>query len=247
MSLEEAIVDLMSRSRVLIASDFDGVLAPLAETPASTVPDLRALELLGELADTEGVEVAVISGRAHHDLAALIGELPGVTLVGEHGNDYGLKVDDRPELREARSFVGSLHDELPAAIVEQKAASVTFHTRPLERVDADSARRAIEKWVGGRAGITLLEGKEVLELTVATRTKGDAIEDLARDTGGVVYLGDDVTDESVFELLGPGDVGIKVGPGETAAKYRVADVGEVVGVLQLIASASGRRDQARTT
>jgi trehalose-6-phosphatase len=71
----------------------------------------------------------------------------------------------------------------------------------------------------------------------AARTKGDAILELA---GGrpALYIGDDTTDETVFAVLGPLDVGIKVGEGETEAPYRVEDVDGVVTILEKIALAS---------
>jgi trehalose 6-phosphate synthase/phosphatase len=53
--------------------------------------------------------------------------------------------------------------------------------------------------------------------------------------GPVLFLGDDVTDEDVFAVLGPDDLGIKVGPGETAASERVPDPETAAAVLALLA------------
>jgi trehalose 6-phosphate phosphatase len=50
-----------------------------------------------------------------------------------------------------------------------------------------------------------------------------------------MYLGDDRTDEDGFRALGPDDVSVKVGEGETAARHRVADPAGALAVLQQLA------------
>ncbi|MGH3649194.1 MAG: trehalose-phosphatase, partial [Acidimicrobiia bacterium] len=67
---------------------------------------------------------------------------------------------------------------------------------------------------------------------------GDAVRDLANRGAAVLYIGDDITDETVFEVLGDADVGIKVGSGPTAAKFRVESVSDVVAILEMIDLAS---------
>jgi trehalose 6-phosphate phosphatase len=47
-----------------------------------------------------------------------------------------------------------------------------------------------------------------------------------------VYLGDDVTDEDAFAALAPPAVTVKVGPGETVARYRLPDIDAVVAYLR---------------
>ena len=246
MSLEQEIHELAGRRSVLVATDFDGVVAPLVETPDLAIPDERAVALLTELSRRKDVGVAVISGRDRADLALRLGTVPGAILIGEHGNDSGQPAGESRVLDDARELVGSLQATMPLAIVEEKPRSVTFHTRRLDRGDSLAARRALESWVDGRTGIVLLEGKEVFELTVATRTKGDAVLEMAEPFDVIVYFGDDVTDESVFEVLEPGDIGIKVGPGATVARHRVDDVDAVVGVLERIIEAVDRRSKGST-
>lgn len=228
----------MAHERVLLGVDFDGTLAPIAEHPDLAVPDPRALELLRRIAEHPVVRVAIVSGRGLADLKTRLGDIPGAIFVGEHGNDVeGEQVEPGPTLVEARALVDSLKTRFPKATVEKKQHSVTFHTRSLAPGDAEVAGRDIREWMRGREDIDLLEGKEVYELTTATGNKGDAIKELAGDSP-VIYLGDDTTDETVFEVLGPGDVGIKVGDGPTAAPHSVEDIDGVVTILDQILLAS---------
>ena len=96
----------------------------------------------------------------------------------------------------------------------------------------------LRTWAAEHPDVTILEGKEVVELSVADLTKGDAIVGLASEVDVVLYIGDDTTDEAVFAVLRADDVGVKVGPGPTAARYRVDDVNDVVEVLRVLALAS---------
>jgi trehalose 6-phosphate phosphatase len=79
----------------------------------------------------------------------------------------------------------------------------------------------------------------VLDLAVTEVNKGVAIDRL-RDDATLFFAGDDVTDETAFARLRPGDVGVKVGEGETAARYRVADPAELAALLQELLAARGR-------
>lgn len=238
MTLPDAVDRLMANEGVLLGVDFDGTLAPIVDHPDDAEPDQEALRLVRQLAQGPGVEVAVVSGRSLTDLRARLGEIPGATLVGEHGNDIeGPVLEPSPVLTEAGEFVDVLQARFAGSVVEKKQHSVTFHTRHLDRDQASEAAGAIHRWMEGRDDIEVIAGKEVYELSTATRNKGDAIRELA---GGrpVIYLGDDTTDETVFEALGPGDVGVKVGDGPTAAAYRVEDIAGVVTILERIALAS---------
>jgi trehalose 6-phosphate phosphatase len=60
---------------------------------------------------------------------------------------------------------------------------------------------------------------------------------LAGELGAVatLYLGDDLTDEDAFRVLGPDDVTVKIGDGETAARHRVPDTAGAVALLEFLA------------
>jgi trehalose 6-phosphate phosphatase len=77
----------------------------------------------------------------------------------------------------------------------------------------------------------------VLELAVTDADKGSALLRLRGELGaaGVLYLGDDVTDEDAFRALGDDDVTVKVGEGDTAAQHRVPDPEGALAALRRLA------------
>lgn len=238
MTAFDAVENLRSRGSLLVGLDFDGTLAPLVDHPDDAVPDSDAIALIRDLSASEGTRVAIISGRSLSDLRSRLGdEVPGAILIGEHGNDRGAEAPESDTLDRATRFIDVLKGDRDV-VVERKARSVTFHTRNLDADATEEAISLVRAWAAEHPDVTLLEGKEVLELTVATGTKGDAIRGLAEAGDGILYIGDDQTDETVFAVLGPDDVGVKVGPGPTAARFRVKNVAEVVELLEALALAS---------
>jgi trehalose 6-phosphate phosphatase len=78
----EAAVDRLSREPVLlVASDFDGTMAPIVENPEDARPHREAIVALTLLASLPRTHVAVISGRALSDLSAMVG-MPGACAPG---------------------------------------------------------------------------------------------------------------------------------------------------------------------
>jgi trehalose-phosphatase len=240
VTLREAVTEMIGGGEVLLGIDFDGTLAPLVDHPDLAMPDPEGMSILRALAERPGLRVAVVSGRAFDDLSRRL-DLPGVVLIGEHGNDTGGEAPMSPALDEARAFIMSVHASVPGSAVEDKPRSVTFHTRMVRSGAPAAVVTSVRDWVDAHDGVVLLEGKDVLELTVGSRSKGEAILELARESDGVIYIGDDVTDENVFARLGPDDIGVKVGAGPTAARYRLDDVAGVVGLLKAIDVASTSR------
>ena len=105
---------------------------------------------------------------------------------------------------------------------------------------------AYDAAAGVSDALTVRDGKDIIEFSVRDAHKGDGIERLREYTRAtaVLFAGDDVTDEDGFSVLRPadGDVGVKVGEGDTAAQYRVADERAVATLLTLLA---GAREAAR--
>ncbi len=242
--LAEALSYAASLPTLVVATDFDGVLAPIVLDPMTSRPVEGTIEDLRRLAGRPGVRVALVSGRDLATLSQLTGvELDGpIRLVGSHGaesnnrRDWGaLTPSQTAILTRLTRQVRGLRDSARGIRIEYKPSAVVVHTRGLADAEKAAATKGA-KALGRQPGVHRKLGKDVVELTVVRADKGTAVMDLAAEVraDAVVYLGDDATDEDVFERMGPSDVGIKVGPGETAAKWRVEGPTQVAEILHLL-------------
>ena len=251
--LDEALAGLAAAANegpVLVALDFDGALAPLQDDPEASRALPGAVAALGRLA-TSPVHLALVSGRGIADLADKAEVPPGTLLVGSHGAERGrwtaeglerlpLELDE-----ETAALLVELTDDLAAAVegtsarVERKPASVVLHTRTASEHDTD--RLTALALALGERGADTMQGKDVIELAVLTVTKGQALADLRRELGAgpLLYAGDDVTDERAFVTLGPDDVTVRVGAGDTAARFRVERPEDLAAVLERLADLLG--------
>jgi len=242
VSLGAALAELAGQRPLLLASDYDGVLARLRDDPGAAVPEPGIAELLARLAAVEGVTVALVSGRGVADLQATSGLTGPFRWVGSHGAEFDgpLSGDLAARRDELVATLTPLVAAVPGARLEVKPAGAAVHVRTV--ADRDAAARLLAGTAAGPgagAGLTAKPGKDVLELAVTDAHKGQALLRLRDELGaaGVLYLGDDVTDEDGFRAIAPSGVSIKVGDGGTAARYRVPDLDGVRIVLEQLATA----------
>ncbi|MFO0840138.1 MAG: trehalose-phosphatase [Phycisphaerae bacterium] len=245
--LDDALIsridEIARASLLLVASDFDGTIAPIVPDPAAAEADREAIVALKALAAMPQTHVALISGRSLKDLAKRVGEVEDAHFVGSHGSEFevGFATPLSPEAIDLRDRLAGRLDELTATdaglLVEAKPASLAFHYR---NADPDVARRVVEQILAGPAtwpGVHVRHGKKVLELSVVETNKGMALRRIRQRVGAsaVVFLGDDVTDEDAFATLGGPDVGVKVGPGDSSARFRAEDTEHVARILARLA------------
>ncbi|MGN6742971.1 MAG: trehalose-phosphatase [Amnibacterium sp.] len=252
-ALREALARLAATERLLVALDFDGTLAPVVDRPdaARALPEARAA--IERLIGTAGTRVALVSGRRLDDLERVARFGDEVLLVGSHGIE--LRLDDPDDAlalneREQRSMavleqvLEQVADSLDQVWLESKPAGYALHTRlATDRRSRVAHLVALQEAQAEVDDLTVRQGKNVIEFSVRSTTKGEAVEHLRRYTEAtaVLYAGDDVTDEDAFAALGPGDLGLKSGPGETAATHRVAGPAEVAAAIALLADLRARR------
>ena len=224
--------------QLLVTSDFDGTLAPIVNNPADARPLTAAADALVALAELPQTAAALISGRALDVLRSLSSMPSTVHLVGSHGAEFtsGFSHDvDRDLLDRITDELRAIAEGKPGVTVETKPASVALHVRNASAEDGDAAlaaaRAASAAW-----DAQATEGKAVLEFAVIQTDKGEAVDILREqvDASVVVVLGDDVTDEKAFRRMRADDVGVKVGPGDTLAGYRVETPEDVAAALKYL-------------
>lgn len=246
--LETALREFADRSPLVVASDFDGVLAPLVDDPMASRALPESMVALRAMSQLAGVTVALVSGRDLSTLRHLTGvaEQEPIVLVGSHGaqaSDPDLvaaEFDPAAERRltlaeDAMAQVAARH---PGLRMEGKPTGVVLHSRGM-RADAEAAALAdAHAAVAPIADVVVLAGKNILEVQAVNVSKGVALQTLSAQNGSAatIYFGDDVTDETAFETLAaePANVTVKVGAGPTAARFRVDDPAAVAVTLAML-------------
>ena len=183
--------------------------------------------------------IALVSGRDLETLSRLAAVPVGTVLVGSHGAERGLLGADGLELtaasrteaddalwQELRQQFSQIAAQAEGAWVEEKSYAVVLHTRLVTETVAGKTPEELIS-AGAAAAVTLgvdpLLGKNVLEAPLRQADKGTALQDLRAELGTqtVLYAGDDVTDEHAFAALNSADFTVKVGGGDTAARFRL--------------------------
>lgn len=242
-----AMRELARTKRLLVALDFDGTLAPEVDDPeqARATPEARAAVLrLLRMRDTR---VALVSGRAIRSLEH-VADLPdNALLVGSHGIELRLDTPDvRLSLDTAElaqvgvlgDVLGEVADSFDEVWLEKKPAGFALHTRMATEHDSRVAHLVARSETSAEIDdLTVRSGKNVLEFSVRSTTKGEAVQHLREytDATAVFFAGDDVTDEDAFAALGPDDLGLKSGEGSTLANFRVPGPTQVARALGLLA------------
>ena len=227
--------------------DFDGTLAPIADTPDGVVVDPDLLALLANLREMLGGRVAIVSGRSIETLRDLgFGDF---LLAGTHGLEFaepGEQVEGPPRqeaVDEAEAAFHAFADEKPGLLVERKSISVGLHFRRAPQWGQEAGDLA--EALAARLGLHVQQGKMLYELRPGGADKGSAVHALmARHpmAGGTpLFIGDDVTDEEGFAAaVQLGGAGILVGPPRsTFASFSLEQVAAVRHYLAQGIAASG--------
>jgi trehalose 6-phosphate phosphatase len=194
-----------------ILLDVDGTILDLAPTPREVSVPASLRHAIARLSERIGGALALVSGRPLSDLDLLFAPLQ-LPAVGGHGAELRPRAGGAPDLREAsldqalKRQLAQLAEIGPGILIEDKGYSLALHYRLApdlgERVNQAVARTCAQY---PSAPIEVLCGKSVVEIKQVGFNKGTAVRALMRHAPfrdrRPIFIGDDVTDESVFDII----------------------------------------------
>ena len=225
--------------------DFDGVIAELAPTPDAVAVAPSMLSRLQSLQSALGGAVAIVSGRDIATLDSLLAPL-SLAVAGDHGNVRRRGDGELLTLNHrAGPAAAALYEELsalfagdPRIVVERKPSAVALHFR-LAPERAEECILAVMTAAESFPELTPISGKMVVEARAEGVSKGAAVLGFMSEAPFAgrtpIFLGDDVTDEDGFAAVQAiGGAGIKVGEGDTAARFRIGSTRDVPAILDAV-------------
>ncbi len=232
---------------ILIGLDLDGTLAPLAPRPELARVPAPTVRSIRRATRGRGVTIAILSARPSKDLRRLL-SVRGVIRIGQYGLEGPLAPPRavRGRMRRRCALVTrALRPRVRAvqgALLEPKGLTVAVHSR---NVKGSPQRRALSvavrsvAWREARAqGFVPMPGAEIVDFVPRGHDKGRALRALCARLlpDAVFYFGDSDGDEPAFQALGREDFPVRVGRGETRARFRVAGLGGVTRFLDAVAA-----------
>lgn len=222
--------------------DFDGTLVDIAPRPDAVQVSDTLRTLVGALATAADGALAIITGR---EIAVIDAFLSPLTLpvAGLHGAERRAadgQVDrltpDRAALDTMREALAGFAGRHQGVLLEDKGLCLALHTRARPELLTAAECAVAVAAAPFAAGFEIQPGKQVVEIRPRGVDKGAAMAAFLADAPFAgrrpIFVGDDLTDEPGFAAAeAAGGFGIKIGPGETGARYRLGSVSALHGWL----------------
>ena len=260
---EEAITAIKERilarnpKRMTIFLDYDGTLVPIETTPDKAVMTEELREDLKVLRQYPWLDLVIVSGRDSRFLSNQFDGIP-LYLAAEHGAMYFDPSSGRWLRRIHRSrkswyptalkIISDYSLRTPHSQVEKKHFAVAWHYRQSPNEFGEfQARKLAEELELGLANlpVNILRGKKVIEVRAVEADKGvfanffleEQVNHRHHDSNEdnfVLAMGDDRTDEDLFQVLHHRGLSLRVGKGPSAADYSLPTQNQVMPFLQAL-------------
>lgn len=238
--VEDEILERFRKSQKRIFFlDYDGTLINFADKPDQAWPDKELLELIKNISELNNTQIVLISGHDKESLGSWWKDL-NVDLVAEHG--VWLKLAGKKwQLNEkvqnkwmemVRPVMETFCDRTPGTLLEEKNYSLAWHYRKadpdLGDIRANELSNVLKELISNH-GLSVLQGNKVLEIKSSGVNKGKAAGKflINKNFEFIFAMGDDWTDENLFQELPDNAVTVKVGLKKTVATYYIENPGRV--------------------
>ncbi|MBK0370050.1 bifunctional alpha,alpha-trehalose-phosphate synthase (UDP-forming)/trehalose-phosphatase [Flavobacterium agrisoli] len=246
--IQEIASHYQKSSRRLLLLDYDGTLAGFKKNPEEAIPTNEIYSLLDTINEDPNTEIAIISGRDRNTFEKWFGP-KNYTLVTDHGawlrkNNSEWEALDRLKSdwkENIRPVMEAFTDSTPGALIEEKEFSLAWHYRKADAEMAALRTMELKHVLNGllfNNNLSVLDGNKVLEVKNSNINKGRAAASIITKANYdfILAIGDDWTDEFMFEELPESAYSIKVGNVKTVAKYYIEDQITVLDLLNTITS-----------
>ncbi|MBF5046587.1 bifunctional alpha,alpha-trehalose-phosphate synthase (UDP-forming)/trehalose-phosphatase [Aggregicoccus sp. 17bor-14] len=244
-AVEAALARMKAAPHLVLLLDYDGTLKGFAPRPELAAPDAGLRTLLERLVKRPHTSVSLISGRKRETLEEWFGPLP-LGLHAEHGlwSRLGpgqpwtmlpdVPTDWKPRVR---ALLEAFVARVPGSLIEEKTAALAWHYRQVDSQFGAYQARELRLHLAetfAQGPLEVLPGDKVVEVRPRGVNKGrvvGAAVGAAPKGALVVAIGDDRTDEDMFQALPEGSLAIHVGSRPTSAGLRIPDPAAVRALL----------------
>lgn len=236
------ITDYSQKTNKLLLLDYDGTLVGFKDNPQDAKPSAELYELLDKINTQKNTTLVLISGRDRETFQKWFGH-KDYNLVTDHGvwlyqnNEWialeRLKTD---WMESIYPILETFVDRTPGTFIERKNFSLAWHYRiadpELAKIRTIELNTVLTSMVSNN-DLSVLKGNKVIEIKSSNVNKGRATSRIIvqQDFDFIAVIGDDWTDEYMFEEAPDSAYTIKVGIDKTSAKYRIDNPENVLQLL----------------
>ena len=225
----------MNSDQVVLFLDIDGTISEFHPDPDKSIIQPEIINILENL--QQYIQLILVTGRSILQAQKLIHPLQW-NIAGSHGLELIYQADlktlislNKPQLQALKQYIQEQAVQIPDLRIEVKDYSVALHFREYPQLEDRVHTFALE-CLNHFSDFELKAGKYVFELVPKGANKGSAIQQIIQQYHLTdhypMFIGDDLTDEAGFKVINAlHGCSIKVGSGQTLARYRLENVSQV--------------------
>jgi trehalose 6-phosphate synthase/phosphatase len=244
---QEVKASILNSKATLILLGYDGTLVEQAQNQTNLKPDTELNEILTKLSQLSNVELCITSCSEKEYLEECFQDFD-FRLISDHGANYrkhhiwteleSLKTD---WMEDVIPILETFVDRTPGSKLEVNRFSLSWYYGDADLEMAE--KRVIEintvlTSLTSNSDVSVFHGNKVVEVKSHKVSKGHAALQILKEKNfdNIIAIGDDWTDEYMFEDLPETAHTVKVGLKRTNAKYYVSKVKDVRNFLLNLSS-----------